>query len=211
MTRWLLALLFSLGLAVPALADDAAEANAAYARGDYETALRLITPFAERGDSQAQFTLGVMYERGQGTTPNDAEAVRWYRLSAEQGNPAAQMNLGLMHAKGRGVPVNYLEAYRWLDRAAASYPAGEKRDKAIRNRDLALSKMTPEEMAQVPLRTHHVAAAQAALKRLGYDPGPADGLVGPRTREAVKAFQRDRGLPETGELSHQLILMMTQG
>jgi peptidoglycan hydrolase-like protein with peptidoglycan-binding domain len=107
--------------------------------------------------------------------------------------------------------VDYLQAYRWLDRAAASYPPGDKRDKAVRNRDLALSLMTPAQMAQVPLRTHHVAAAQAALQRLGYDPGPADGLVGPRTQEAVKAFQRDRGLPETGELTHELIQLMSKG
>ena len=211
MMRLLLALLFSVALAVPALADDAADANAAYERGDYATAFPLIKRFAEQGDSQAQFTLGVMYDQGLGTAQSDAEAVRWYRQAAREGNAAAQMNLGLMHAKGRGVPVNYLEAYRWLDRAAVNYPPGEKRDKAARNRDLALARMTPEQMAQVPLKANHVATAQAALQRLGYDPGPADGLIGKRTREAVKAFQRDRGLPETGELTHQLIQQMSKG
>lgn len=43
-----------------------------------------------------------------------------------------------------------------------------------------------------------VAAAQRALAALGYDPGPADGVMGARTRAAIVAFQRDRGLPTTG-------------
>jgi S1-C subfamily serine protease len=44
-----------------------------------------------------------------------------------------------------------------------------------------------------------VAAAQRALAALGYSPGPADGAMGPRTRQALAAFQRDQGLPVTGE------------
>ncbi len=43
-------------------------------------------------------------------------------------------------------------------------------------------------------------AAQRALSALGYDPGPADGIAGPRTRHALAAFQRDQGLPPTGLL-----------
>jgi hypothetical protein len=34
---------------------------------------------------------------------------------------------------------------------------------------------------------------QRALSRLGFDPGPEDGLDGPRTRVAVAAFQAERG------------------
>ncbi len=39
---------------------------------------------------------------------------------------------------------------------------------------------------------------QTLLARLGYDPGPADGLVGRRTAAAIRAFERDRGLAITG-------------
>jgi len=45
-----------------------------------------------------------------------------------------------------------------------------------------------------------VRRAQERLQALGYEPGPADGLMGPRTREAISAFQRDQGLPASGEL-----------
>jgi hypothetical protein len=39
---------------------------------------------------------------------------------------------------------------------------------------------------------------QGALARLGYDPGPVDGMWGSRTRAAVKAFQADAGLIADG-------------
>jgi hypothetical protein len=40
---------------------------------------------------------------------------------------------------------------------------------------------------------------QRRLIRLGYRPGPSDGLYGPRTQAAVIAFQRKHGLERTGE------------
>jgi hypothetical protein len=46
-----------------------------------------------------------------------------------------------------------------------------------------------------------VAALQAALHALNYDPGPADGRIGPRTKSAIRAFQRDQGQAATGKLS----------
>jgi g-D-glutamyl-meso-diaminopimelate peptidase len=42
--------------------------------------------------------------------------------------------------------------------------------------------------------------AQAALKRLGLDPGPIDNVLGRQTRIAVQQFQRSQHLPVTGQL-----------
>ena len=42
---------------------------------------------------------------------------------------------------------------------------------------------------------------QAALNALGFDAGPADGVFGQRTRQALAAYQRDAGLPVTGYLT----------
>lgn len=39
---------------------------------------------------------------------------------------------------------------------------------------------------------------QKRLLELGYDPGPADGLMGAKTKDAIKSFQRDNSLEETG-------------
>lgn len=50
-----------------------------------------------------------------------------------------------------------------------------------------------------------VAAAQADLWELGYDPGPIDGLPGARTSAAIRAYQRDAGLPVDGLVSGRVI------
>jgi hypothetical protein len=46
-----------------------------------------------------------------------------------------------------------------------------------------------------------VAAAQEQLARMGYYRGSIDGVFGPETEQAVRAFQRDRGLNANGYLT----------
>jgi peptidoglycan hydrolase-like protein with peptidoglycan-binding domain len=43
-------------------------------------------------------------------------------------------------------------------------------------------------------------AAQEALKTQGFDPGPIDGRMGPRTSAAISDYQRKNDLPVTGML-----------
>jgi len=41
---------------------------------------------------------------------------------------------------------------------------------------------------------------QKALKEKGHDPGPVDGVMGPQTTAAIKAYQKEQGLDVTGRL-----------
>jgi len=41
---------------------------------------------------------------------------------------------------------------------------------------------------------------QAVFAALGYQPGPADGVFGPKTEKAVRLFQSDHGLAPTGQV-----------
>ena len=105
-------------LAAPISAQDFQKGLEAYRNGDYATALKEWEPLAERGNSRAQFNLGVMYDEGEGVPQDDKEAVRWYRLAAEQGYAMAQFNLGVMYDDGDGVPQDDKEAVRWYMLAA---------------------------------------------------------------------------------------------
>lgn len=55
-----------------------------------------------------------------------------------------------------------------------------------------------------------VAVAQNLLALLGYSPGPADGVIGPRTRAAIKLFQARLGLKIDGQLSTDLLVRMSE-
>src|SRR5262245_6737879 len=48
-----------------------------------------------------------------------------------------------------------------------------------------------------------IAGAQQRLKDRGYYAGPIDGVMGPRTAAALRAYQRDHGLRATGQVDSQ--------
>ena len=45
-------------------------------------------------------------------------------------------------------------------------------------------------------------AMQQALKDKGFDPGPIDGTLGPRTTSALKEYQKSENLTMTGKMDH---------
>ncbi|HEY1930205.1 MAG TPA: lytic murein transglycosylase [Caulobacteraceae bacterium] len=58
---------------------------------------------------------------------------------------------------------------------------------------------------ETPLSLDDRLAAQGALQRLGYDPGPLDGVIGARARAALRAWQKAQGLTADGYLTPELI------
>jgi peptidoglycan hydrolase-like protein with peptidoglycan-binding domain len=56
-----------------------------------------------------------------------------------------------------------------------------------------------------------VKAAQQALTERGYDPGPADGSLGPRTQAAVSKFQADEKIDQTGQLDTNTLEKLNVG
>lgn len=73
---------------------------------------------AERGDPQAQLTLGSLYASGTGVNRDLAKAAKWHRKAAEQGLAQAQYRVAFDYANGTGVKPDRFEAVHWLRRAA---------------------------------------------------------------------------------------------
>ncbi len=46
---------------------------------------------------------------------------------------------------------------------------------------------------------------QAGLQRLGYNPGPADGRMGPKTAAAIRKYQQDNGMTVDGQPSQAVL------
>jgi putrescine transport system substrate-binding protein len=55
-----------------------------------------------------------------------------------------------------------------------------------------------------------VLSAQDALKKLGYAPGPVDGVFGPATLSAIEIFQEDNGMKITGLLTRNILQNLTR-
>jgi TPR repeat protein len=73
---------------------------------------------AERGDAQAQLSLGSLYASGVGVTRDLSKAAKWHRKAAEQGLARAQFQVAVEFANGDGVKMDRIEAVTWLRRAA---------------------------------------------------------------------------------------------
>ena len=55
-----------------------------------------------------------------------------------------------------------------------------------------------------PANAAAVSRVQAGLTRLGYNPGPSDGVLGARTKTSIEAYERDHGLAVDGKPTLEL-------
>jgi peptidoglycan hydrolase-like protein with peptidoglycan-binding domain len=53
--------------------------------------------------------------------------------------------------------------------------------------------------------SERVKTLQKALQDKGIDPGPIDGILGPKTQAALRSFQKDQKLPETGRMDNDTL------
>ncbi len=101
-----------------ALSDKTDAEKIAAIQDKFPDQITLTIRSAERGDTDAQYKLGVCYSTGEGVKQDYAEAVKWFRKAAEQGHAEAQFKLGLAYEDGNGVAKDYTEAVKWFRKAA---------------------------------------------------------------------------------------------
>ena len=99
---------------------------------------------AEAGDLKAQYDVGNMYLKGQGTALDAKEAFKWFKKAAEEGYARAQYKLGYLYHRGEGVRQSHSKGFKWVNKAARQsykpamyyvgklYAAGEGVEKDIK-------------------------------------------------------------------------------
>jgi peptidoglycan hydrolase-like protein with peptidoglycan-binding domain len=226
--RW--APLLAAGVAAASLmAAQAAQADyydglTAYQDQDYETAFRELDPLARQGDSRAQFLIGRMYRDGRDVSQDYVQAHMWLNLAASAGQTEAGKERDALAERMTGEQIARAQSL-----AAAWRP--ESADAAELDSDTAAAEEMPvvkaseqysdpygaDEAAAIepsarstdeygrPLSRSQVIDLQWQLAVHGYDPGPADGVVGPRTRAAIRDYQSDADLAVDGEPSLVLL------
>ncbi|HEY7687387.1 MAG TPA: SEL1-like repeat protein, partial [Dongiaceae bacterium] len=190
---------------------------------------------AEAGNVKAMHNLAVLHAEGASGAPDLTRAAELFREAARHGVRDSQFNLAILHARGLGVPADMVEAYKWFAIAASSGDAEalKRRDiigDTLSEADLAKAKDAAAAFEPLPLITQAndvmlpeggwsedttsldgdsvgdtVTLVQKLLAERGYDPGPADGLLGWKTIEAISLFQEQAGLPRTGEVDSSLV------
>jgi hypothetical protein len=108
---------------------------------------------AERGDAEAQFNLGMLYDNALDdshypTQADRPEAMRWFLAAAEQGLPRAQVKLAEMYADEHETPESSVKACAWFLLAAPGLRGAhlQKAQSAYRS---ASSRLTPVQIAEV--------------------------------------------------------------
>jgi len=94
------------------------EGYEALSRQDYATAIKEYRPLAERGNAEAQYRIGRMYEFGKGYPKDQAQGIAWIRKAAAQNHADAQQELGFIYATGDGVKQDDVQAVEWFRKAA---------------------------------------------------------------------------------------------
>ena len=168
---------------------------------------------AEQGHARAQFGLGRMYADGAGVNRDNVQAYAWFNLAAARGDERvrqlARRRKATIHEEM--TPTQIIEAQLLsgvivdrIDRAM-----GIDRPQPVPFANPAPPNGEPIQAPGVPGPSPDtVRESQRHLAALGYDTGPADGLLGKRTRTAVQRFQRHAGLTPTGQVSEELVRLL---
>ena len=103
-------------------AEGLADADEAFDRGEFVTALELYEALANQQEPAATYRLGLMYEQGLGTDPDPMVAASWYQKAQALESPEAIGALADLHLKGVGVIQDFKEALRLnISAAEAGY------------------------------------------------------------------------------------------
>ena len=188
--------LFLLPGAIGVAQADYAQAMQHYEQQEYHRAVQEFREAARNGDTDAQYMLGRLNEAGNGTTQDFVQAHKWYNLAAANGHRhAAEARDALAERMTSAQVAEAQQAARdWQPQETASSPEA------------------PQSQPDVDTLSYRerVAEIQHELNRLGYDAGPTDGLMGERTRSAIYQYQGDRGMPQDGRASAELLKRLRQ-
>lgn len=158
---------------------------AEFKMGRYAPARQIWEALAARGDAEAHFNLGLLYEDGLGIPVDIAQALAHYEAGARAGSGRAQYRLGLLYAAGGKVPRDPARARDWLQMASAQGDRDALRMLATLNEG---SGVTSDPLAEADL-----AHAAGDYRRA------ADLLQGPAAAANVRAQVRLAWMHEAGQ------------
>lgn len=124
-------------------------------------AFELFSAAAKKGDAQAAYYLGMMYQNGMAVARDMKAAARWLEFAAKRQTPAAMFALAKLYLSGEGVKRDDIAARRWIEKAAdLEYPEAVMA-MAIGLRDGSMGFERNEALAETQMRFANRALKQA--------------------------------------------------
>ncbi len=104
----------------------------------FRKSLVALKPAVKRGDAEAEYLLGSLYDKGWGVKQDFKTAMDLYLKAAAQGHVVAQNALGVHYEQGDGVKKDLTEAKKWYQAAAnQGDPAGITHLQRLQNTAIA--------------------------------------------------------------------------
>lgn len=203
---------------------------------DLEQARLWYQRSAEAGNRMAMHNLAALYAGGALGEQEFLPAAEWFERAAAQGMTDSQFNLGMLYARGLGVKQDLATSFKWFSLAANSgdQDAAKARDDVARSLDTQTMQQLQDDLNKwtiypiaidanfAPIGTWSdkfdpgasitektvVTRVQTALSKLGYDIGNPDGVMGPKTTQAIQSFERATGMKELGLINPRLLAVL---
>lgn len=203
---------------------------------DVEQAKLWYQRAADGGNRMAMHNLAALFAGGQLGEQKFEQAAEWFEQAAMLDMTDSQFNLGMLHARGLGMAQDMAQSYKWFALAARGGDADaiKARDDMAKSLSAEMVKQIKTEIDAfkpnpinlaanfAPIGTWSakfnpgdaiaskdvVAKVQKALGKLGYDVGTPDGIAGPKTAIAIRAFEKGTGMSEVGIINPRLLAVL---
>lgn len=203
---------------------------------DLEQAKLWYQRSAEAGNRMAMHNLASLLASGALGSQQFPAAAEWFAQAAARGMTDSQFNLGMLYARGLGVKQDPVTSYKWFALAAmdGDKDAAKARDDMARSLDpTAMAKARAEvdawRVAPINMQANYapigtwaknfdpgapitdknvIKRVQIALSRIGYELGTPDGVMGPKTTDAIKNFETATGMSPSGVVNPRLLAVL---
>jgi len=191
---------------------------------------------AEAGNRMAMHNLASLYAGTEMGEQDFSSALEWFERAAKNNLTDSQFNLGMLYARGLGTTQDLETAYVWFSIAARN--GDKDAAKAQRDIARSLDSVTVSALQKkvanwqsekmnisanfAPIGTWSnnfdpgkeiankqvVEKVQSVLLALGFDVGTPDGMMGPRTAQAIKEFEKETGMQPFGKVNPRLLAVL---
>ncbi len=176
---------------------------------DFKQASDWFIKAADHGLKDSQYNLAILFARGMGVKQDLVQSYKWFAIAAHNGDRGATAKRDEVSRVLTGSQLKTAKAIveAWIPKMAkpsanqvASIPDAWRVTAGAVPGQAGVKLVDPGKPSPDIIRQ-----AQGMLSALGFKTGRPDGKIGPRTRTAIRNFQKSAGFPIDGKLSPALM------